>query len=191
MPSAGSPIARLLAIVSGRCGLQISHPASNAVATGLAALGLGAVEGREGAVDQADLAPLADPAGDLGEQRPRGDRADDPAGQLPAELLDGLEGDRLRALGVVGAQVDVDEGPRVLLGELGAEPVDVVVGAPHADQLGAVDAGREQLLLLEVGGDEDIGLESRRRPRGPRPRWRGCRSRRRRRSRSRARVPLR
>ena len=44
-------------------------------------------------------------------------------------------------------------------GELGAEPVDVVVVAAHADQVGAVDAGREQLLLLEVGGDEDVGLE--------------------------------
>ena len=46
------------------------------------------------------------------------------------------------------------------LGELGAEAVDVVVGAAHADQLGAVDAGREQLLLLEVGGDEDVGLQA-------------------------------
>ena len=43
--------------------------------------------------------------------------------------------------------------------ELGAEPVDVVVAAAHADQLRAVDAGREQLLLLEVGGDEDVRLE--------------------------------
>ena len=42
----------------------------------------------------------------------------------------------------------------------GAEPVDVVVVAADADQVGAVDAGREQLLLLEVGGDEDVGVEA-------------------------------
>ena len=125
-----------------------------------AALGLGAAEGRQLALDQAELEPLVDAAAELGEQRARGDRADDAVGQLPAELLDRLVGERLRALGVVGAQVDVDEGPRARLGELGAEPVDVVVVAPDADQVGAVDAGREQLLLLEVGGDEDVGVEA-------------------------------
>ena len=116
---------------------------------------------------------------------------DDPVGELPAELLDRLEGERLRALGVVGAEVDVDERPRAGLGELGAEAVDVVVVAVDADQVGAVDAGGEQLLLLEVGGDEDVGVEARRRRRGRRRRWRGCRWRRRRRSRSRAPSPWR
>ena len=125
-----------------------------------AALGLGAVEDRLLALDQAEVDPLLEAAAELGEQRARGDRADDPVGQLPAELLDGLVGERLRALGVVGAQVDVDEGPGPGLGELGAEPVDVVVVAADADQVGPVDAGREQLLLLEVGGDEDVGVEA-------------------------------
>ena len=69
--------------------------------------------------------------------------------------------ERLRALGVVGAQVHVHERPRMLAGELGAEPVDVVVVAVDRDQVGAVDAGREDLLLLEVGGHEHVGLEAR------------------------------
>ena len=83
-----------------------------------AALRLGAVEDRLLALDQAEVEPLLEAAAELGEQRARGDRADDPVGQLPAELLDGLVGERLRALGVVGAQVDVDEGPGPRLGEL-------------------------------------------------------------------------
>ena len=111
-------------------------------------------------LDQADVEPLLEAAAELGEQRARGDRADDPVGQLPAELLDRLEGERLRALGVVGAQVDVDEGPGPAFGELGAEAVDVVVVAADTDQVGPVDAGGEQLLFLEVGGDEDVGVEA-------------------------------
>ncbi len=46
------------------------------------------------------------------------------------------------------------------LGQLRAEAVDVVVVAVDADQTGAVDARCEQLLGLEVGGDEDVGVEA-------------------------------
>ena len=85
------------------------------------------------------------------------------SGQLPAELLDDLERDGLRALGVVRAHVDVHERPVLVLGrQLGAEAVDVVVVAAHRDEVGAVDAGREDLLLLEVGGDEDVGRQAER-----------------------------
>ena len=79
-----------------------------------AAGGLGAVEGRHRPVQQAEVDPFLEAAGDLSEQRTGRDRADDPVRQLPAELLGRLEGDRLRALRVVGTQVDVDEGPVVL-----------------------------------------------------------------------------
>ena len=91
---------------------------------------------------------------------PGRDRAHDAVGQLEAELLGDLERERLGALGVVGPQVDVHERPRMLGRQLGAEPVDVVVVAAHRDQLRAVDAGREDLLLLEVGGHEHVGLEA-------------------------------
>ena len=66
---------------------------------------------------------------------------------------------RLGALGVVGPQVHVHERPWMLAGKLGAEPVDVVVVAVDRHQVRAVDAGGEDLLLLEVGGHEDVGLE--------------------------------
>ena len=103
------------------------------------------------------------PLRDLREQRARGDRRDDAVRRLPAQLLGDLPGDRLRALRVVGAQVDVDERPVALAGELGAQAVDVVVVAADLHDVRAVDAGREDLLLLEVGGDEDVGLQAERR----------------------------
>ena len=45
----------------------------------------------------------------------------------------------------------------MLARQLGAQPVDVVVGAADGDHRASVDAGGEDLLLLEVGGDEDVG----------------------------------
>ena len=44
--------------------------------------------------------------------------------------------------------------------ELGAQAVDVVVVAAHRNEVGAVHAGGEHLLLLEVGRDEHVGLEA-------------------------------
>ena len=90
-----------LAIVSGLTGWQKSRPAANARGHRRAARGLGAVEDRQLALEQAHLEPLLEAAGDLGEQRAGGDRSHDPVGQLKAELLGGLEGQGLGALGVV------------------------------------------------------------------------------------------
>ena len=45
------------------------------------------------------------------------------------------------------------------LAELRAEAIDVVVGAADPDHVGPVDPGGEQLLLLEIGRDEDVGIE--------------------------------
>ena len=120
---------------------------------------LSAVERRQLALDQPDLAPLVEAARDLREQRAGRDRRDHAVRQLEAELLGDLERDRLRSLRVVGPHVDVDEGPVALARQLGAEPVDVVVGAAHGHQMGAVDPGREHLLLLEVGRDEHVRVE--------------------------------
>jgi hypothetical protein len=124
-----------------------------------AALGLCAVHRRRVPIEQAELAPLVEAAGDLGEQGAGRHRRHHAVGQLEAEPLGDLERERLRALGVVRAHVDVDERPLAIGGQLGAEPVDVVVVAAHRHELGAVDAGREDLLLLQVGRDEDIRLQ--------------------------------
>ena len=85
---------------------------------------------------------------------------DDVVGQAPAELLGDLVADGLRAFGVVGAEVDVDEAPVVLVGDQRAEAVDVVVVAVDADEARAVDQRVEDLGGLEIGGDEDAGLEA-------------------------------
>ena len=97
---------------------------------------------------------------DLADERAAGHGDDDVVGETPAELLGDLVADGLRAFGVVGAEVDVDEAPGVLVGDLGAEAVDVVVVAVDADEARAVDLGVEDLGGLEIGGDEDGGLEA-------------------------------
>ena len=159
-PSAGLPIASDFAIVSGLTGRQKSWPAANALATGEQPVACAPLKVGSLPVSKPELDPLLEAARDLREQRAGGDRADDPVGQLEAELLGDLERERLGALGVVGPHVDVHERPVVLAGDLGAQPVDVVVVAAHSDEVGAVDAGREHLLLLEVGRDEHVGLEA-------------------------------
>jgi hypothetical protein len=111
------------------------------------------------AVDQAYFHHLVEPSLDLGEQRPAGDRNDNVVGRFPAELLDDLEGQRLGALGVVGADVDVDERPVELTGDLRAQTVDVVVGSLHRDQIRTVDRRGNDLPGLQVGGDEDVRLQ--------------------------------
>ena len=89
-------------------------------------------------VEQADLVQLVEALVDLGEQRAARDRHDHVVGRLPAELLGGLVGERLRALGVERAHVHVHERPRVLGRELRAEAVDVVVVAVDGDDVAAV-----------------------------------------------------
>ena len=91
----------------------------------------------------------------LGEQRARGHRDDDLLGQPPAELLGDLVAERLAALGVVRPDVDVHERPVLVLGDLAAQPVDVVVGALHRDERLVVHRRLHDLALLEVVRDED------------------------------------
>ena len=127
---------------------------------GRAAGGLRAEEADGLVFDQAERDQLIEGLADLADQRAAGHRADDVVGQAPAELLGDLVADGLRALGVVGAQVHVDEAPVVLVGDQRAEAVDVVVVAVDADQPRAVDLRVEHLGGLEVGGDEDAGLQA-------------------------------
>jgi hypothetical protein len=68
-------------------------------------------------------------------------------------LLGDLVAYGLGAFGVVGAEVHVDEAPGVLVGDLGAEAVDVVVVAVNADKTRTIDLGVEDLCGFEVGGD--------------------------------------
>ena len=161
MPSAGLPIARLLAIVSGLTGRIASVPALYAVGDRRAAGGLRAEDLVGLVLDEAERDQLAERLVHLGQLGARGDRDDDLVGQAPAQLLGDLVAQRLGALGVERADVDVDERPALLLaGDLRGEPVDVVVGAVHGDEVLGVDGAVDLLGALEVGGDEDDGLDA-------------------------------
>src|SRR5581483_12329198 len=98
---------------------------------------LGAGEARHGAaaggaVDQLQVEQLAGGLVVLDELAAAGDGDDDLVRQPPAQLLGGLVGERLRALAVEGAHVDVAEGPGEDVDQLAAETVDVVVVAVDA-----------------------------------------------------------
>jgi len=75
-------------------------------------------------------------------------------------LLGDLIAHRLRAFGVVGAQVHVHEAPVVAVGNLRAQAVDVVVIAIDANQGCAVDLGVENLGGLKIGRHQDEGFEA-------------------------------
>ena len=125
-----------------------------------AAFGLAADDARPRALDEPELEQLAEALVHLRVHGARRDRSDDGVGELPAELLRDLERDRLRSLRVVRAQLDVDERPVELEGQLHAEAAAVVVRAVHGEDGRAVDRGGDELLRLEVCRDEDCGLDS-------------------------------
>src|SRR3990172_705054 len=79
-------------------------------------------------------------------------------GPPPAELLQDLVAVGLGTFRVVRPNVDVDEGPAVLVRDLGAEAVDLVVGPLHRHQRRLVHERRDDLALLEIRRDEDIAL---------------------------------
>ena len=85
---------------------------------GRAAGGLGSEEADGLVFDEAEVDELLEGLADLADERAAGHGDDDVVGQTPAELLGDLVADGLRAFGVVGAEVDVDEAPVVLVGDL-------------------------------------------------------------------------
>ena len=68
--------------------------------------------------DQAEVDEFVEGFADFADERAAGHGDDDVVGQAPAELLGDLVADGLGAFGVVGAEVDVDEAPVVLVGDL-------------------------------------------------------------------------
>ncbi|BBG03488.1 hypothetical protein PSA01_19370 [Pseudonocardia saturnea] len=120
-----------------------------------AAGGLGTEHGVRGRLDEPELAQLGEPLVDLRQLGPGGDRHDHLLRQPPAQLLGDLVTQGLGTLGVVGADVDVHERPvLVLRGELGGQPVHVVVVAVHGEQRATVDRGGDDLRLLQGRRDQ-------------------------------------
>ena len=137
-------------MVFGRTGSGMLEPRLERVDDRRAAGGLRRMDARQLAVDEADLAQLAQPANDARQQRAAGDRRHQVLRIAPPELLDDLEAHRLRALGVVRPQVDVDESPAVAVADLRAQPVHVVVVAGDGEDRRVEDRRPEQLARLEV-----------------------------------------
>ena len=100
---------------------------------------LGRIDLAAGVFDEAELDQLLVGLGDLRQDRAAGGGDDGVLRQPPAELLGDLEAVGLGAFGVVRTQVDVDDRPAVLVGDLGAQPVDVVVVAADGDHRGPED----------------------------------------------------
>ena len=101
---------------------------------------------------------LLQPLVDLGEHRAGCRRRDGVCGSAPAQLLRDLVAERLAAVRIEGADVDVHECPLVLVGQFTAEAVDVVVAAVDRDHGGVVDGRAQHLARFEVVGDEDVGI---------------------------------
>ena len=125
-PSAGLPIASERATVSGRTG-RTGSPSSNAVATGEQPSAWPPISRGAAPSTSPSSSSSRERLVQLRVERAGGDRRDDHVGRLPAELLGDLVRERLRALGVVAAQADVDEAPVELERELDRQPVAVVV----------------------------------------------------------------
>ena len=136
----------------------------------VAAARLGDVDLRPRGLGEADHLELVQPLVDARGERAAGGRDDQVVGRVPAELLDHLEGHRLRPLGVERAQGDVGELDPARQRELAAGAVGLVVVAVELADLGAEGATGFRLPLLHVAGVEDVGggagLGGQRRDRG-------------------------
>ena len=118
------------------------------------------VDARQIAIDPAQRLQLLECAADARQQCAAGDGTDDVLREFPAELLDDLEAVRLCAFRVIRPQVDVGEAPAVSVGNLRAEPVDVVVVALDGDDMAAGRWPSRSPCGFEVVGDEDVAGEA-------------------------------
>jgi len=164
-PSAGFPIAIERAMVCGTTGS--TAPASSRTRRTIGAHPAAWAPKIRGAVrPRAGGGELLEPLAQLRDQRATGHRRDHRRGQPPPQLLRDLERQRLRPFTVVAAQVDVDDAPAELVGDLGAQPVDVIVVAAHAHQPRAVDGGADDLGGFEIFGMKIHALSPARAPGG-------------------------
>src|SRR5690242_5839195 len=96
----------------------------------------------------------------LADQRTTRHGNDNVVGESPAKLFGNLITYGLRALRVVGTQIDVHEAPCVLVGNLGAEAVYVVIIAVDANQPRAIDLRVQNLCRLKLSRNQDAGLDA-------------------------------
>ena len=105
---------------------------------------------RRHSVQQPQAGHLIEALPDLGEHGAGSRWHNNMVRQPPVQLLSDLIAQGLAALGVVGAHVDVDESPGVVVGQFAAEAVHLVVGAVHRNQHRVVDGCADDLAPLQV-----------------------------------------
>ena len=66
----------------------------------------------------------------------------------------------LRAFGIIGPQIHIDEAPLEAVGNLRAQPVDVVIVAVDAHDTGTVDGGVQHFCGFEICRNENAGIET-------------------------------
>ena len=66
----------------------------------------------------------------------------------------------LTSIGVVGTHVDVDEGPRVVIGQLATKSVYLVVATVHGHKDGIVDSGTDDFSPFQIGGNENHSTDT-------------------------------
>src|SRR5579885_99632 len=110
--------------------------------------------------DQSDFLELFEGLGDLGKASAASGRNHDVVGQLPSELLGYFKAEGPGALGSVGPEIDIDEGPSVLVGNLAAQPIDVVVVTANRDDLRSIDGRADDLSGFHALGHEDEAFEA-------------------------------
>src|SRR5580704_6084213 len=113
------------------------------------------------ALDEPDFLHLLKRLGDFRQNRSARGRHYNVIWQAPAKLLRHFEAEGLRALGVERPQVDIDEGPAVLVRDFAAQAVHVVVVAANRDNARAVNRRADDFSRLHAFGHEDVALQPR------------------------------
>ena len=115
---------------------------------------VGAERHRRHALQQAQASQFVKALPDFGEHGARGRRNDHMVGNPPAQLLSHFIAQGFAALGVVGAHIDVDESPRIVVAHFAAQAVHFVISAIHRHHRGAIDRRADNLAPFQIRGDE-------------------------------------
>ena len=109
-------------------------------------------------LNQPDLLEFLECLGEFGKDGPPCGGNHDMAREFPSQLFRNLEAVRFGPFGVVGSEIHVDEGPTVLIGNLAAQPVDVVIISFNRNGARAVDGGADDFPLFQPVGNKDVAV---------------------------------
>ncbi len=82
-------------------------------------------------------------------------------GNRQPNLLGDLESVGLGPFGVIWPQIDVHDGPAIFVGDLRAEPIDVIIRPANSHHRRAEDQAAQNLSLLQIVRDHDKATNAR------------------------------